>query len=50
MVVSTKVDYLQVWLVPVSFTPAAGNAITTGSGRTLVASLNGSTSFAKRYL
>lgn len=44
---STKVDYLQVWLVPVSFTPAAGNAITTGSGRTLVASLNGSTSFAK---
>lgn len=43
----TKVDYLQVWLVPVSFTPVAGTAITTRSDRTLVASLNGSTDFAK---
>ena len=40
-------DYLEVWLVPVSFTPVAGTAITTRSDRTLVASLNGSTSFAK---
>lgn len=43
----TKVDYLQVWLVPVDFKLVAGTAITTGGGRTLVASLNGSTSFAK---
>ena len=45
----TKVDYLQVWLVPVNVTPAAGNAITAGSGGTLVASLNGSNSFAKDF-
>lgn len=42
-------DYLQVWLVPVSFIPVAGTAITTGGGRTLVASLNGSNSFAKDF-
>ncbi len=43
----SNVDYLQVWLVPVSFTPVAGAAISTGGGRTLVASLNRSNSFSK---
>ncbi|MFN3772686.1 GEVED domain-containing protein [Cloacibacterium normanense] len=43
----SNVDYLQVWLVPVSFTPVAGAAISTVGGRTLVASLNRSNSFSK---
>lgn len=30
---STKYDYLQVWLVPSTYTPVAGTAITAGAGR-----------------
>ncbi|WP_139422046.1 GEVED domain-containing protein [Chryseobacterium mulctrae] len=37
---SLQYDYLRVWLVPASFLPAAGTAITAGSGRIQVGHYN----------